>query len=318
MAHSQRILVYPNSDLFEGNHVPWINDSLLGKEALQVFYSNGILSSGSAIMRDTIHIEYNKFGICVDTSEWLGLTAIWRKIQFRINITKENEAEDGAFQTDLLAGKAKVGCSPTPSLIYRLGGHSNSCKITSNERFNPINKHANFGEKTLQLMRLRQNLIIDGMCVCNHDDLGEPSTFCDKLFKTLETQPEDIYHEVTSFNESQANTSIGSLINHIKLLVESVVGRKATFQGVHMLQLDISNDVTSINSNKHDIVAWSTMGNEFEYDTSSHISTLESTKVKVIPNLKDTVLHFPKLRYQFSGTNITKNRVAIKSLWALE
>ncbi len=44
----------------------------------------------------------------------------------------------------------KIGSSQEPSLVYRLGGHSNSCAISSDERFNPILQRADYDDDTIK------------------------------------------------------------------------------------------------------------------------------------------------------------------------
>jgi hypothetical protein len=114
-------------------------------------------------MRDVASAKYYAdFGICVDTSEWLAKTSVCRCVPFNTNIKEEGEAEDGAWQTALLAAGSKVGCTEMATLLYRLGGHSNVCKVSTSELFNPIMIHSEYDEETLERMRTMQKLILEG------------------------------------------------------------------------------------------------------------------------------------------------------------
>jgi len=96
LVHSQRTIVFPNGDLFEGNFLPWARDEESNARAMEYFWEKGIYVKGSPIMFDRISEEgYAKFGICVDTSEWLAKTEICRKVPFRTEIYKEDEAVPG-------------------------------------------------------------------------------------------------------------------------------------------------------------------------------------------------------------------------------
>ncbi len=55
-------------------------------------------------MKDVANpLYYKEFGICVDTSEWLAKTDVCKRVPFNTHISKEDEAEDGAWQCALLA-----------------------------------------------------------------------------------------------------------------------------------------------------------------------------------------------------------------------
>jgi glycosyltransferase involved in cell wall biosynthesis len=134
--HSHRALLNRDGSPFIGNFDPWIKDREEAKRAYIKLLKLGVLSPGSNVARtDVDRLFYPDPIWTVDMGEWLLLKELLFQIPLREEFDKSdvdrNLGEDDKFLADLLMLGEPIACTGKATLLYYLGGFSNSFNANS-------------------------------------------------------------------------------------------------------------------------------------------------------------------------------------------
>ena len=123
----------PDGSPFKGDFFPWLdhNDSRRRRIVYKIWKKAGVITPGSDIVKDNLFARNNSEIIStVDANEWLVKTDILRQFPYREKYTctniEKNIFIDDLWNADIRNASVKVSCSEKVSLIYYLGGASNT------------------------------------------------------------------------------------------------------------------------------------------------------------------------------------------------
>lgn len=127
-----RRAVLPDGSPFPGTFFPWMIDDPIRRRILyRIWKDAGIFVPGSAIIRDQLTATYkNEDFSTVDPNEWLVKKSLYTRIPFTedydfLSISYHYTFDD-LWNIAVRKAKIKTACSKKPSLIYFLGGLTNS------------------------------------------------------------------------------------------------------------------------------------------------------------------------------------------------
>lgn len=129
--HSWRQLIEGDGRPFNGRRYPW---HPVQERALALWrwcVRHGVITPDSDVVRDGVIDDPSMDNVAtVDMNEWLFSTETLRKVGFQLDYSEEEAAnqvgEDDRLLARLRSANVDMGCTQRPSLIYRLGGCSNS------------------------------------------------------------------------------------------------------------------------------------------------------------------------------------------------
>lgn len=129
--HSWRQLVDKKGDPWIPDRFPWGHDSQRSSSLYKLFVSAGVIDLRSNIFRDAIGLNMEGEIIdAVDMGAWLFDARIFDTLRFETAYTNWEVAnsvtEDDKLLATIRRQNIAVACSKIPSLIYRLGGYSNT------------------------------------------------------------------------------------------------------------------------------------------------------------------------------------------------
>jgi glycosyltransferase involved in cell wall biosynthesis len=130
--HSWRILVDESNREAVVDSFPWLKDRTRAIQRLEILDKLGLMSKGTAIVRDRPEAIYNNidYGM-VDCGEWLFRRRIIERVQFKTDFSSTDEfdmiGEDDKLLLDLKERQVPIACTNMPTLFYTLGGMSNRC-----------------------------------------------------------------------------------------------------------------------------------------------------------------------------------------------
>ncbi len=130
--HSQRKLYWSDGTPYLESRLPWCRDRDKGKQLYTSLCAEGIMQSGSNVMRDKA-IPWNDpkpVTNVVDTGDWLLERTLLLQYPFCIEYTDEDWAnlvgEDDKLLQCLVKNKIPIACTELATLKYYLGGISNA------------------------------------------------------------------------------------------------------------------------------------------------------------------------------------------------
>jgi glycosyltransferase involved in cell wall biosynthesis len=126
--------VMPDGSPFRGDFFPWVGknpDPLRRRILYRIWKNAGIINPGSDIVKDQLTAFYNtEIFSTVDANEWLVKADVFRQFPFREKYScADIEHEmylDQLWNIDIRRAAVKAVCNEKPSLIYHLGGLSNT------------------------------------------------------------------------------------------------------------------------------------------------------------------------------------------------
>ncbi len=130
-AHSWRRLLNPDGTNWQGDRFPWLPPGKTEKHRYAIYRECGMFSPGSSIIKDTVSllVGTEDFGM-VDMGEWLLETTLIRQLRFYTTYSKSEIAnmcgEDDKLLNCLRQFGIDIACTKQPTLIYQLGGMSNT------------------------------------------------------------------------------------------------------------------------------------------------------------------------------------------------
>ncbi len=139
IAYSWRELINFDGSPYTGNTFPWIcKDEDQSNDLYELCIKNGLMTIGSNIFKDKLHIEAGarSWG-AVDMGAWLFDRKVFDAVRFELEYTEE-EVESTVTEDDKLLEHLKILDLPVAvtckaTLLYRLGGYSNSRTTVSRE-----------------------------------------------------------------------------------------------------------------------------------------------------------------------------------------
>lgn len=132
--HSWRRLINQDGTAWQGDCFPWLPPGNLERERYKVCLEHGLISKGSSIVQDSVSLPLGSqdFGM-VDMGAWLLDTTLIRKLRFATSYSEEDIAqmctEDDKLLWRLREFGVGIASTNQPTLIYQLGGLSNTFKI---------------------------------------------------------------------------------------------------------------------------------------------------------------------------------------------
>jgi glycosyltransferase involved in cell wall biosynthesis len=129
--HSWRVLEAPDGSPYLAERFPWTRATDDPESVYAEFVRRGVLTPGSAVMRDRADpLDYPDAICTVDANEWLIEAGLLRAIGFHerydaAEITQQR-FDDGKLLLDLLRRGEPIACSERATVRYRLGGFSNA------------------------------------------------------------------------------------------------------------------------------------------------------------------------------------------------
>lgn len=133
-AHSWRRLVNQDGTAWQGDCFPWLSPSNVERDRYAICLEHGLFSQGSSIVKDRVSLPVGSqdFGM-VDMGAWLLDTTLIRQLRFATSYSEQEVAEMCGEDDKLLWRLRELGvgiiCTNQPTLIYQLGGLSNTFKV---------------------------------------------------------------------------------------------------------------------------------------------------------------------------------------------
>jgi glycosyltransferase involved in cell wall biosynthesis len=129
-AYSWRRLELPDGRPFDGSWYPWHPDPDRSATLHAWCVASGMIVPGSDVVRDgPIDNPHADNVATVDMNEWLFRTQALRRVGFECQFTPDEIAnqvgEDDKLLARVRATGMRLGCSNSPTVLYRLGGVSN-------------------------------------------------------------------------------------------------------------------------------------------------------------------------------------------------
>lgn len=130
--HSWRCVHGEAETTFDGSYFPWLDRGTPDERGqYQACVSNGIITPGEAVVRDTARIENGGAIGMVDLGSWLLRTELAQLHGFRAATEgtgrpKPGVGEDDILLAQLVEANTLIACSYQSTLHYQLGGFSNA------------------------------------------------------------------------------------------------------------------------------------------------------------------------------------------------
>jgi hypothetical protein len=134
-AWCHRRWVMPNGSPYPGTFFPWAEPGTIRERLIfEMWRHAGVLTPGSDIVRDQLLAVHNsEVFSTVDANEWLVRGEFLRQFPYRERYgfydLMANAAYDDLWNLEIRAAGARAVCSERVSLLYHLGGASNSSAI---------------------------------------------------------------------------------------------------------------------------------------------------------------------------------------------
>jgi dTDP-4-amino-4,6-dideoxygalactose transaminase len=132
--HSWRRLVNRDGTAWQGDCFPWLPSGDVERHRYSICLEHGLIHLGSPVVRDTVSLLVGSedFGI-VDMGAWLLDATLIRQLRFSTSYSEQELAEMCGEDDKLLWRLREFGvgtaCTNQPTLIYKLGGLSNTFKV---------------------------------------------------------------------------------------------------------------------------------------------------------------------------------------------
>ena len=138
--HSWMILLNQDGTPFLEARFPWCRDTQEGRKIYRELCAKGVFAPASCVVRDRADpIDHPDPVRSVDTGEWLLARELLLEVPFQESYDALDEetvtGEDDKLLLDLVKRRELIGCTNQPTLIYYLGGYSNSFDQEYDELF---------------------------------------------------------------------------------------------------------------------------------------------------------------------------------------